>query len=145
MPTYEIRIESTSDWSEVRITSAAKFVKGEGAKIQFSAGTDVGQPTRMEIENARVGLFQKQFSTGKLVATLQVETNDDRIVVRSEKGSVGTVKLFSPVDSVTNQESGGATNPANLTLAVRGPAPLFMPEVVGLDMTELAQPGAAGS
>ncbi|HEY7767228.1 hypothetical protein [Longimicrobium sp.] len=115
MPIYPITIEGNADWNTVRIIGSGTWVRAAGQTISYTS--DSGNSTSLEIGDTTVAFGQRQYSTGRKVVRLGLLTDASVLQVHTEHGGNGTLlRISSPVDSRENTQTGGATNPQDLTI-----------------------------
>lgn len=109
MAIHSVTISSDSDWFRVEITGAAVFVKGVGQALGLSINTlgpsFLSEDMSVSITDNRVAMARGR--GGGTGLTLQVLTDAESLHMLICKGDLGSVRVESAADSVTNNQVTG--------------------------------------
>jgi hypothetical protein len=116
MPVYSIRIESTSEWNVVEITSAATWARAPGHSIRYTAAGAAVSGIQLAVDDRTIAFGHESGVEVPLTLVVQVATAQDRVALRTDKRPHGVMRLTSATDTRVNDRGGADTNPLDLVL-----------------------------
>lgn len=118
MTVHTIRVESTADDNRIELRSAARWARGLGCTLRFSADGPGAGYAQLEIDD-RVVRFARG-GTDRMLLEVQVATAEDRVTLLTEKSGEGVLVVRSAADSRSSDERGTAPVQATLVLFLTG-------------------------
>jgi hypothetical protein len=116
MPAYSIRIESTSEWNVVEITSAATWARAPGHAVRYAVAGDAVSDVHLVVDDRTIAFGHGSGSEVPLTLVVQVATTQDCVALRTDKRRRGVMRLTSATDSRVNDREDDDTNPMELVL-----------------------------
>jgi hypothetical protein len=116
MPTYDITVEATSDWSTVDIQGQPCWMKAQNEGISFIGnGACLGGFT---VTDKRVSFNKRQYDTTPIMVTLQVVSDSPVLELLIGHGDNGYARVSSRFDSVLNHQIVDGQNRVSFRLAL---------------------------
>lgn len=104
MAVHTIRIESTADENRIELRSAARWARGLGCAVRFSAQGPGTEDASMEIDDRLVQFARGGGGVGRMLLEVQVATAEDRVTLLTEKSGEGVLVVSSESDSRMSDE-----------------------------------------
>lgn len=125
MPVYSIRIDSTSEWNVVEITSAATWARAPGHAVRYAAAGEAVSGVHLAVDDRTIAFGHSSGSEVPLTLVVQVATTQDRVALRTGKRRRGVMRVTSATDTCVNDREDGETNALDVVLFLdRGVAQL---------------------
>ncbi len=116
MPTYDITVEATSDWSTIDIQGQPCWLKSANEGITFIGnGACLGGFT---VTDKRVSYNKRQYDTTPVMVNLQIVSESPILDLQVSHSDNGFCRVSSHFDSVVNHQIIDGQNRVNFRLAL---------------------------
>lgn len=119
MAVHTIRIESTADENRIELRSAARWARGLGCTLRFSAEGSGAEHAQLEIDDRVVRFARGGSRAERMSLEVQVATAEDRVTLLTEKSGEGVLVVSGESDSRSSDEQAEASVQATLVLNLR--------------------------
>ena len=119
MAVHTIRIESTADENRIELRSAARWARGPGCTLRFSADGPVAQHAQLEIDDRVVRFARGGSRAERMSLEVQVATAEDRVTLLTEKSGEGVLVVSGESDSRSSDEQAVGSVQVTLVLFLR--------------------------
>src|SRR4051794_8990680 len=116
MAVHTIRIESTADENRIELRSAARWARGLGCTLRFSAEGPGTEQAQLEIDDRVVRFARGRRGTDRMLLEVQVATAEDRVTLLTEKSGEGVLVINGEFDSRRSDEQAAGSVRATLVL-----------------------------
>jgi hypothetical protein len=123
MAIHTIHIESTADENHIELRSAARWARGLGCTLRFSADGPGSEHAQLEIDDRIVRFARRGSGADRMWLEVQVATAEDRVTLLTKKSGEGVLVVRSESDSRSSDEHADAPVQATIVLYLSPPAP----------------------
>lgn len=116
MAVHTIRIESTADENRIELRSAARWARGPGCTLRFSADGPGVEHAQLEIDDRVVRFARGRSRADRMLLEVQVATAEDRVTLLTEKSGEGVLVVSGHSDSRSSDEQAEESVQATLVL-----------------------------